>query len=339
MNRVILNEPGPSAPGSNGSAEEPKLTFRDALEASAVDGVEFLSMDLPDRHRVMGDWFRKADLGFIFAPRGIGKTWFAHLMISSLTQGKALDEWNVPQEVRVCLLDGEMPPDGVQERLKSLEISGRNLTVLSHQFLFDKFGKSFQLADPEQRQALLAYCVSKKIDVLMIDNLSSVSGISENDNDQWPQIGDWLLDFRRRGIAVVVIHHAGRNGQMRGASRREDPAFWIIKLDDSRERTVTEEGARFVTTFTKNRNAPKWPTPIDWHITTNERGTLSVQTEPADNTAMVLTCIRDGYEKCGEIAAELDLSKGAVSKIAKKLESNGQISITGKGNQARYTAN
>ncbi|MDF1659431.1 MAG: AAA family ATPase [Verrucomicrobiales bacterium] len=341
MNRVFMDEPVAPNNGSNsnGAGKESEVSFRESLDACGVDGVDFLKMDLPDRPRLMGDWFRKGDLGFVFAPRGIGKTWFCYLMISALTQGRKLDEWEVPEEVKICLLDGEMPPDGVQERLKALGVSGRNLTVLSHQFLFDESGKSFQLASDEQRTGLLDYCVTKGIDVLVLDNLSSISGISENDNDQWPQIGDWLLDFRRHGIAVIVIHHSGRNGQMRGASRREDPAFWIIKLDDSRERTATEDGARFVTTFTKNRNARSWPTPIDWHINSDEDGHLEVKTEPADNAAMVLTYIQDGYEKCSDIATELDLSKGAVSKIAQRLESNGQISITGKGNQKRYIPN
>ncbi len=37
----------------------------------------------------------------------------------------------------------------------------------------------------------------------------------------------WLLDLRRRKIAVVIVHHAGRSGEMRGTSKREDNVFWI----------------------------------------------------------------------------------------------------------------
>jgi len=32
----------------------------------------------------------------------------------------------------------------------------------------------------------------------------------------------WLLVLRRRGISVMVIHHAGKSGLQRGTSRRED---------------------------------------------------------------------------------------------------------------------
>lgn len=304
-----------------------RSAFRVLLEKAAISGTDFFQRQIPERPALVGDWFREGDLGFIFAPRGVGKTWLAHLLVSCLTDGRELGDWAVPSPVRVCLLDGEMPPGDVQERLKLLRAEGERLTVLSHQFLFDIAGRGFQLGDPEQRAALLDFCVTERIAVLVIDNLSSVSNISENDNDEWPALGDWLLDFRRNGIAVVVVHHAGRNGQMRGASRREDPAFWIIRLDDSRQRTATTEGARFRVIFTKQRNARKWPAPSDWHVTTNESGELTVEIEPADNDALVIQCIRDGLDTCGDIAGELDLSKGTVSKIASRLVSNGQLRI------------
>lgn len=304
-----------------------KPPFEEALRACAMNGTEFLEMDIPERRRLIGDWFREGDLGFIFAPRGVGKTWFAHLLIACLTAGRDLEDWGVPSPARVCLLDGEMPPGDVQARLRHLDVNGENLLVLSHQFLFDQTERSFQLSDAEQRSALLEYCVAEQVEVLVIDNLSSVSNISENDNDQWPAIGDWLLDFRRKGIAVIVVHHAGRNGQMRGGSRREDPAFWIIRLDDSKERTATEKGARFVTTFVKNRNAPQCPNPIDWHLTEDESGKFLIETFAADTATLVLQEIRGGLSGCEEISDALGVVKSTVSKAAKRLEANGQITI------------
>jgi putative DNA primase/helicase len=313
--------------------------FAEILANSAMNGDEFLAKKFPPRPLLVGDWFCEGDLGFVFAPRGVGKTWFAHMLIAALTAGKDLGPWPVPNRAHVCLLDGEMPPDAVQERLQKLEVDGAMLTIHSHQFLFDLCGRSFQLGDAEQRNALLDYCGENGIQVLVIDNLSSVSNVSENDNDEWMELGDWLLDFRRKGISVIVVHHAGRNGNMRGASRREDPAFWIVRLDDSKERTSTEEGARFVSTFTKSRNSRHWPSPMDWHVTEDENETFLINHEAAGTDELVYQCIRDGLDRCSDIASELDISKGTVSKAANKLESNGKISITGRGNQSKYCAN
>ena len=89
-------------------------TFLDSLKRIAKNGIEFFSMKIPERPKIVGDWFRDSDLGYIFAPRGIGKTWFAHALIASLTTGKYFGPWKVSKPVPVALLDGEMPPDAVQ---------------------------------------------------------------------------------------------------------------------------------------------------------------------------------------------------------------------------------
>ena len=152
-------------------------------------------MEIPERPKIVGDWFRDSDLGYIFAPRGIGKTWFAHALIASLTTGRDFGPWKVSKPVPVALLDGEMPPDAVQERLKSLGADPSFLVVLSHQFLYDEAERSFQLSDPEQRSALLIYCREMGIKVLVIDNLSSLSNVPENDNDAWTDLGEGRANF------------------------------------------------------------------------------------------------------------------------------------------------
>ena len=36
------------------------------------------------------------------------------------------------------------------------------------------------------------------------------------------QFQEWLLRLRRRGVSVLIVHHAGKGGEQRGKSRRED---------------------------------------------------------------------------------------------------------------------
>ena len=59
------------------------------------------------------------------------------------------------------------------------------------------------------------------VDLLILDNLSTLctSG-GESASDAWVPMQNWLLMLRRRGIAVLFIHHAGTNGRQRGTSRR-----------------------------------------------------------------------------------------------------------------------
>ena len=52
-------------------------------------------------------------------------------------------------------------------------------------------------------------------------------GQRESDADGWTTMQQWLLRLRRRGVSVLVVHHAGKNGEQRGISNREDVARYL----------------------------------------------------------------------------------------------------------------
>src|SRR5207248_4145588 len=137
--------------------------------------------------------------------------------------------------------------------------------------LFDRTGQVLNITDCELQKALLEKCKRDGIKLLIIDNLSTLaSGIKENDAYEWEHLHNWLLQFRRHGVAVILVHHAGRNGEARGTSKREAAAFWVIALDDARKLADDNRGARFVTRFTKSsRNTQEEIPPYQWHIVTD----------------------------------------------------------------------
>jgi putative DNA primase/helicase len=69
-------------------------------------------------------------------------------------------------------------------------------------------------------------CRDKGIKVLVLDNLGCLfCGVGENDADQWEKILPWLLELRRHGISVIIVHHSGHDPtRMRGTVKREDSA-------------------------------------------------------------------------------------------------------------------
>ncbi|MGA7124935.1 MAG: hypothetical protein WBZ19_01405 [Chthoniobacterales bacterium] len=94
---------------------------------------------------------------------------------------------------------------------------------------------------------------------------------------------------------VVIVHHSGRGGrEMRGTSRREDVAFWIIRLEEKRDITEQRAGARFISVFTKQRNTPEEVPAYEWIIQPVE-GTdeIIISAEEAGSTDVVLQWIRD----------------------------------------------
>jgi len=235
-----------SKTGSVDSVAEKK--WGDALNESVVTALELHDLELASREKLLGDWFCEGDCGFIFAFRGTGKTWLALAMAQTLSTGGKLGDWRAPAPVKVLYVDGEMPPDLMRDRSEGLEASNDNLLFLNHEILFERTGKVLNIAHPEAQSAITAHCVNTGVKVLILDNLSTLaSGMRENEADSWELVNPWLLDLRRRKVAVVIVHHAGRNGEMRGTSKREDSVFWIIALDDAKKNADDKRGARFIT--------------------------------------------------------------------------------------------
>jgi putative DNA primase/helicase len=178
---------------------------------------ELHDLHLTPRRKLLGDWFCEGDLGFIFAFRGVGKTWLALAIAQALSTGGKLGDWQAHEPVRVLYIDGEMPPDLMRGRCKGLEATNANLHFLNHEILFDRAGRVLNIANPVLQEAITMRCVTSGVKVLILDNLSTLaSGMKENEADSWELVNNWLLDLRRRKIAVVIVHHAGRSGEMRG---------------------------------------------------------------------------------------------------------------------------
>ena len=79
-------------------------------------------------------------------------------------------------------------------------------------------------------------------DVIIIDTISTMvrSGV-ENDAESWAPIQQWLLDQRCQLRTVILMHHAGKSGQQRGTSKREDVMDTIIKLKKQPEECTETE--------------------------------------------------------------------------------------------------
>ena len=159
--------------------------------------------------------------------------------------------------------------------------------------------------------------------------------MKENENDDFDKIKDWLLSLRRRGITVLIVHHAGRNGEMRGGSRREDPAHWIISLRDA-----SEEGARckqFITSFSKCRNCQgRDAQPLRWTMQ-DDGGRIAITNETFSGTDALLAHIRDGVGSASDLAGLLNTSTPTISKWAKKLITAGLIKKKGRDYEAVET--
>jgi len=206
-----------------------------------------------------------------------------------------------------------------------LQASNANLEFLNHEILFERTGKTLNIT---------SRCVNSHAKVLILDNLSTLaSGMKENEADSWELVNNWLLDLRRRKIAVVIVHHAGRSGEMRGTSKREDNVFWIIALDDAKKDADDKRGAPFVSRFTKpGRNTQEEVAAFEWHLVTDETtGLVSIGDRPAQTLDVFRSIIEAGVSKPIEIAKEMKLPDYTISRLAKKAVDAGWLRKSKRG--------
>jgi putative DNA primase/helicase len=316
--------------------EKPDLDaeWLEKINKSVVSSEALHSLVLPPRGNIIGNWFLEGDLGFIFAPRGMGKTWFALYAAIRISEGKQFWQYDIPQARRVLYIDGEMPFESLRQRHKSLSSGANNLSFLHHEQLFHEANAVLNLSAPAIQQALMKHCLENKIEVIFLDNLSCLfSGLKENEGDSWGEkVLPWLLELRRNRIAVVIIHHAGRNGAMRGTSRREDAAFWVIQLSQSVTENREENGAHFVATFVKNRNTTDEDVPpFSCIFKKTVSDTVLPVFHQLDPLQTLRNCIENmGLDSATDISDEIGISKGQVSKLAKKAMDAGWLEKDGR---------
>ena len=312
----------PVLPQPEAVAVDLKPQWLEHLAKATCASSELANLTVPAREKILGEWFKQGDLGFIFGPRGLGKTWLAMHLARQCAEGGSVADWPVHKPRRVLYVDGEMALDSIRERDAALTTGPADgMFYLQHEALFHLAGQVLNLTKPLVQAALLEKCQQDKIEILILDNLSCLfTGIKENDADAWEQVLPWLLDLRRNRIAVVFIAHSGRNGFMRGTSRREDAAFWIIKLAEAKDDGEIQNGARFVARFDKNRNAMEADCPpLEWHFNKPQDETRARVSWKKMSTAQIFRqWIEDGVTSAQDIAEEMGISKGQVSKLAKR---------------------
>jgi hypothetical protein len=294
------------------------------------------SIDLPPRNKLVGSWLYEGDLGFVYGERGSGKTWFVDALATHLSTGSELHGWDVPEKADVLLVDGEMPIDAARDRLKGMRKGNPKLHILHHEMLFNSCGAAMNLTSERTQRVVTEICIQKKIKLLIIDNLSCLfSGIKENDADEWEKVLSWLLDLRRRHVAVLIVHHAGVSGRMRGTTRREDAAFWVIQVDEVKDRQEHEKGAQFHTVFTKQRNSDSREWTREWTFKTEPDGQISIGCEEVSFDEKVFRLIQDGLSSATDIATELGANKSTVSRAAHRLVQANLVEINGKAYRPR----
>jgi putative DNA primase/helicase len=288
---------------------------------------ELLALDVKPRAQLLAPLIPEKGLAMLYAQRGIGKTHMALGMGYAIAAGGTFLRWKAPAPRKVLLLDGEMPLIVLQGRLSSI-VSGSDVEALAENFLI-LAADAFENGLPNLATAAGQAAIEPLLDsvaLLIVDNISTLaSNGKDNDAESWSPIQEWLLRLRRRGISVLLIHHAGKGGQQRGTSRREDVLDTVINLRRPSDYNPIE-GARFEVHIEKARGAYGDDVkPFEAKLELVDKGATWSTRDLADaDLARVIDLAEEGLS-IRDIAEETGLTKSTVQRMKKKAEADGHV--------------
>ena len=296
--------------------EEPKANVD--LESCVLDFQTLMLSKFPERPTLF-PWLPCGGLIMIYGPRGVGKTFFSMAMACSLCDGTPFIKWPASSPTGVLYVDGEMKLNYLKKRFAYFlsSIPKARLDILSSAKVYLQKETDLCLTHPTVQKQILDYVdKNKDIGVVFIDNISCLfTGLREDNKQDWERVIPFLLALRHRGIAVVLIHHAGKSGDQRGTSGREDMLDTVIKLSFV-PNTPSTNGAHFIVEFTKNRSVMgKDVEQIEVKLNLDIEGFWTWKPYEESTYERMLTLARDGIDSVTDMAIELGVSKGLVSRM------------------------
>lgn len=296
----------------------------------AIDVHDLASVAFKVRETILAPWLHSQDLCMVFASRGIGKTHFGIAIAYAVAAGGQFLRWHAPKPAKVLYLDGELPGSVMQRRLMmhcpDAEPAAGFLRVFTPD-LPEMDGRALPDLATFEGQDEIDAMIEVDTALVIVDNLSAWARTGrENDAESWHPVAEWILGLRRRGIAVILVHHAGKGGQQRGTSKKEDLLDVVIGLSRPKDYDP-QQGAVFVAEFTKARNltgedAESLEISLGGD---DDRAAWTWSTVEASTFDRVVALTNDGL-KPGEIVTELEINKSSVSRHLRRARDAGLIS-------------
>jgi hypothetical protein len=216
---------------------------------------EFLEEELEPRDPLIqadgANLLYRKSINEIVAFRGIGKSLYKDQLIKIATQGGRWLRYSSPGGYRVLLVDGELPTEQLQERIRQQIGDTKGLLrVISPERLP---GHTLPALSTLSAQDWLFSQIDKvRPDIIVFDTLTACFRFDTNDADNWLNVNQFLIRLRMMGQCVLITHHPGKSGSQRGRTDAEDNADLVVKLN-APDGWMPGDGAHFKVIYDKVR--------------------------------------------------------------------------------------
>ncbi len=289
---------------------------------------ELLRHTFPERAFLLGPWLEERTLAMIYGARGVGKSLLTLSIAIAVASGRSFLNWQAGKPSGVLYVDGEMAGDHLQERVRLLAGSLPNSIPL-HFLARDMVENcSFTLGDEDFAKAIRRFAGEVDAKLIILDNLSTLWRGKENEAESWDYMQDWLIGLRQSGRSVLIVHHAGKSGQQRGTSRKEDSLDIVLALRKP-ESVSQSEGACFSVIFEKSRSK-RGKDVEGFHATLRENkdlGLKSWERSPlrVDSSVDEILALQESGLSQAAIAKKLGKSPSAICRAIAKAKPYGHV--------------
>lgn len=305
---------------------------------STTSASALLAREFAPRGMIIGPWLREAETALVWAATGIGKTMLTLSIAIAVASGGAVWEWKASKPRKVWIIDGEMHLQDLQDRLRGLANTavsnvdfdelGPNLRITARQDQ-DPYSTFYDVTVKEHQDVILAKCKEDGIELLIIDNLSTVADSLQDENDAtaFRSISSFMTRMKQAGIATILVHHARKDGREARGSTALQTTFEVI-IGLTRPQVPVHGKASFIATFGKFRGLGGPLTEARQWTLGEDGWTVTEDTEDRLNTVLAalqsLECINRK-----ELAERLGVSQQTVGRDLKKLVALDRITDDG----------
>lgn len=299
-----------------------------ATSISILSAAELLAADLAPRRDLLAPVLASDGAALVYGPAGIGKSFFALSLAWAVASGGSFLGWQSPRPHRVLYIDGELGAASLRQRLALFGPPPAGLAIAAPDLAT---GPLLDLSEDAGVRRLMAAWDDP--DLVVLDTLSSLVGLRRGDPEPWDRLQRFLLHQRRSGRAVLLVHHANRDGAMRGSTRHEDVLDVIMALrrpgaGPSAGSPVGSlaGGARFEIHFEKARHGGLPLAPMLAALETDEARRAHWQWGPADGARVerAATLLNRGLG-AREVWTALGISRSALYRLKDEARAKGLL--------------
>jgi putative DNA primase/helicase len=304
--------------------------MENASDISMLTAADLLAADLPARAEVLAPLLACDTAALVYGPTGIGKSFFVLGIAWAVASGGSFLGWQAPRPRRVLYVDGELGAAELRERLILFGPPPERLMISAHGL---GSGPLLDLSQYDGMARLMA--AWDQPELVVLDALSTLTGLGSGDPERWDRVQRFLLHQREHQRAVLMVHHANKQGELHGTSRRSNALDLVMALRRPQEEVVCGD-ARFEVHFEKTRRrhpgrggAPL--APVRAELETNEAGHARWRWGPVAGGRLerAAALFNRGLGE-REAAGLLGISRASLYRLKAKARAQGLVKPTGE---------